>query len=95
MQLEVHGQVSLWFDGTSILWYPIARSGLVIPGDSDRSMNGIGHAAMRERGRTADLAMLSTGMRVRQTEIGAQGEPLSYFASNRASTNILFASISK
>jgi len=49
------------------------QSGIVRPGDPDRSENGIGHAEMRERGRAAE-------MRARQTEIGAQGEPLFLFS---------------
>lgn len=62
--------------------YSINQSGIVNPGDPDRSENGIGHTAMCERGRTAE-------MRVRQIEIRTQGEPLFYFASMISSATTL------
>jgi hypothetical protein len=57
------------FDNRFGLCYSNTQSGIVTPGDPDRSENGIGRAEMRERGRAAE-------MRARQTEIGVQGEPL-------------------
>ncbi len=57
-----------------------SQSGIVKPGDPDRSENGIGHAEMRERGRAAEASASSAEpMRARQSEIGAQGEPLLLF----------------